>query len=110
MANRFIVFADSVTNPSRLSLGYEIPQHDGLVTVERTFTAPEPQPDGTIKDSCVLSMQENGSIGWRPKGTNGPFELAQPAPGFYLYAPGVRLHGDLKLPVIPLARFPEFVL
>ena len=110
MANRFIVFANNVSNPTELHLGYEIPQQDGLVTVERTFTAPEPQPDGTVKDSCVLSVQEDGSIGWRPKGTNGPFELAQPAPGFYLYGPGIRLQGNLTLPVYPVARFPEFTL
>lgn len=110
MANRFVVFANSVTDPNRLQLGKEIPQADGLVTIERTFEAPEPQPDGTTELACVLSIQEDGSIGWRKRGTAGPFELAQPAPGFYLFGPGIRFHGDLKLPVFPLARFPEFTL
>ena len=103
---KFIVFAIGDV----FHLGKEIPQHDGLVTVERTYEAPEPQDDGTMKPSCVLSIQADGSVGWRPRGTNGPFELAQLAPGFYLYGPGIRLQGDLKLPVYPLARFPEFTL
>ncbi len=103
-----IVFANRVVGkdgPVAFYLGKEITQSRGLVTVERTFEAPEPQPDGSTAMSCVLSVQENGDIGWRPRGTAGPFELAQKVTGFYLYAPGPRLHGDLKLPVYPLARF-----
>ncbi len=106
----FIVFALSTTEPKDFRLGYEIAQQAGLVTVERTYEAPEPQPDGSMKLACVLSIQEDGTIGWRPKGTAGPFELADPTTGFYLYAPGVRLHGDLKLPVYPVARFDGLVL
>ncbi len=103
-----IVFASRVVGkdgPVEFHLGKDVAQSRGLVTVERSYEAPEQQSDGSMALSCVLSVQENGDIGWRPRGTAGPFELAQKVTGFYLYAPGSRLHGDLKLPVYPLARF-----
>jgi hypothetical protein len=107
---QFIVFALSTSDPTDFHLGYEVAQPNGQVTVERTYEAMEPQDDGSMKLSNTLSIQEDGTIGWRPKGTAGPFELANKADGFYLYGPGIRLHGDLKLPVYPVARFEEFVL
>lgn len=109
-AGDFVVFALSTSEAKDFRLGREIPQSGGLVTIERTFEAPEPQPDGSTVSACVLSIQEDGSIGWRKKGTAGPFEVAEKVDGFYLYAPGVRLHGDLKLPVYPVARFSGFSL
>lgn len=106
----FVVVALSTSEAKDFRLGREIAQAGGLVTIERTFEAPEPQPDGTTVMACVLSIQEDGSIGWRKKGTAGPFELAEKVEGFYLYAPGVRLHGDLKLPIYPVARFEKYSL
>lgn len=106
----FIVFADSTGSPHSFSLGKEIAQANGLVTIERTFEAPEPQPDGTTVPSSVLSIQEDGSVGWRPRGTNGPFELAQKVNGFYLFGPSIRLRGNLAAKVFPVARFEEFTV
>jgi hypothetical protein len=96
--------------PLTYHLGNEIAQPGGFVTVERTYEAPEPQPDGSTPLCNTLSIQEDGTYGWRPRGTAGPFERARKVDGFYEYAPGVRLHGDLKLPVYYVSRFDGFVL
>lgn len=106
----FILFGNSVTDPTDFFIGREVAQANGLVTLERMYEADEPQPDGTTKLCCVVSIQADGTLGWRPKGTRGPFELAVRAPGFYLFAPGVRLAGDLKKRVYALARFEDFTL
>ena len=110
MATTYVVFSTNPSDPSAFILGVEVPQGNGLVTVERLWDAPEPQPEGGTKLSRVLSVQEDGAIGWRPQGTNGPFELASKSQGFYLYAPGVRLHGNLRDPIFPIARFEGFIL
>src|SRR5437762_4821732 len=113
MAGTFIVFADRIVGAAGepiFHLGTEVKQSSDLVTIERTYDAEEPQPEGGTKLARVLSIQEDGSIGWRPKGTNGPFELAQKVRGFYLFGPGVRFHGDLRLPVYAIARFEGFTL
>lgn len=107
---QYEVVADNWWEPRSFRLFKAIPQPGGFVTLERTYEMMEPQPDGSMALSCVLSVQEDGTPGWRPRGTAGPFELASPVASFYLYAPGIRLHGDLKLPVYPFARFSGFVL
>src|SRR6185369_14736250 len=89
-----IVYASRVVGkdgPIEFHLGKELAQSGDLVAIERTYEAMEPQPDGTMQMSSVLSVQENGDVGWRPRSAPiGAFELAKKVQGFYLYAPGVR--------------------